>query len=512
MIPPSGLVSNGKLTIDDTTHFDVSCSVMGSAIDCKKEQYKYDGKTGITLPTITNSSDCLGSMISEFGGDPSSVYMTYDPKGDSITINAMGFQVPLTHAACKPSPTPARISDSKAVAVAGDDPELKSVCGYIQNYLPSECSCSVPSKLGGRVNCNVNFLHLDTIGFILNLEPCAQPMSFSGTVYETKIGLSYTWGPYGAGKSLHIPIPGLSVDIPVVGSAGIDAVVGISGNVASVTLKFGLDACVSIGANETDTPENRHATLINVGNETHPEFEKCGADLLPGELPIWLLTGHFSFSSLCNRGANPTITVTGGAPAEIAPPKLPKPEPELETLRLSPSWLATQTETTPPPNRAHCAKLANQTSCDADAVCTWCKCAAVPSSCFDLTDAKRLPAGVFICDKKEQEQEEQQAAIGKKKKKGGDYEDPGATDTCHAGEQAAQIQGVKGAFCSPKCSASESCPAAPKGTTAGPECCVETAGAKKPTYCALICESGETCPKGATCKPVQGVGICTYNK
>ena len=158
----TGLVSDGKMTIDDASHFDLSCSVMGSNINCKKEQYSYDGKTTITLPTIANATDCLGSMISEFGGDPTMVSMTYDPSGDSVTVNAMGFAVSLTHAACK--------------------------------------------------------------------------------------------------------------------NQGLEAV---------------------------------------------------------------------------------------------------------------------------PPNRAMCAKLASPTACDANADCTWCKCAAIPSSCFDLTDAKRLPPGVFICDKKQ---------------------------------------------------------------------------------------------------------------
>lgn len=93
-----------------------------------------------------------------------------------------------------------------------------------------------------------------------------------------------------------------------------------------------------------------------------------------------------------------------------------------------------------------------------------------------------------------------------------DYEDPGPMNSCNAGEQAAQIQNVKGAFCSPKCKGG-SCPDAPKGTTAQPQCCVEGPGSSKPSYCALVCQAGETCPTGATCKIVQGnLGICTYNK
>ena len=41
----------------------------------------------------------------------------------------------------------------------------------------------------------------------------------------------------------------------------------------------------------------------------------------------------------------------------------------------------------------------DQTSCDADAACSWCKSAAVASACNTLEDAKTLPAAVFQCDK-----------------------------------------------------------------------------------------------------------------
>ena len=41
----------------------------------------------------------------------------------------------------------------------------------------------------------------------------------------------------------------------------------------------------------------------------------------------------------------------------------------------------------------------DQDSCDADAGCTWCKCGALPSKCWTLEDSKKLPAGVYICDK-----------------------------------------------------------------------------------------------------------------
>ncbi len=43
----------------------------------------------------------------------------------------------------------------------------------------------------------------------------------------------------------------------------------------------------------------------------------------------------------------------------------------------------------------------DQASCDANTTCTWCKCAAVPSACFEKVNAKKLPPGVYQCDSTE---------------------------------------------------------------------------------------------------------------
>ena len=91
------------------------------------------------------------------------------------------------------------------------------------------------------------------------------------------------------------------------------------------------------------------------------------------------------------------------------------------------------------------------------------------------------------------------------------YEDPSA-GPCQAGELAVQIEGVKGGFCSPSCSAGP-CPTdVPAGTNASPECALETQGASRPSRCALICQSSSKCPAKASCKLVQGaIGLCTYD-
>eukprot|EP00469_Lotharella_globosa_P009003 CAMPEP_0167771556 /NCGR_PEP_ID=MMETSP0111_2-20121227/348_1 /TAXON_ID=91324 /ORGANISM="Lotharella globosa, Strain CCCM811" /LENGTH=236 /DNA_ID=CAMNT_0007660931 /DNA_START=41 /DNA_END=751 /DNA_ORIENTATION=- len=43
-------------------------------------------------------------------------------------------------------------------------------------------------------------------------------------------------------------------------------------------------------------------------------------------------------------------------------------------------------------------KYSDEASCMKDPVCTWCKSAAVPSSCLEKENAKKLPPGVFQCE------------------------------------------------------------------------------------------------------------------
>merc|ERR1740129_2240966 len=92
------------------------------------------------------------------------------------------------------------------------------------------------------------------------------------------------------------------------------------------------------------------------------------------------------------------------------------------------------------------------------------------------------------------------------------YGDP--KSGCESDEQAVQVQGVSGDFCSPPCSGT-SCPSdKPSGVTANPQCALQTTTHQK--YCALICQpsvrtagaNGE-CGSG-TCQSIMGIGLCTY--
>merc|ERR1712054_545854 len=92
---------------------------------------------------------------------------------------------------------------------------------------------------------------------------------------------------------------------------------------------------------------------------------------------------------------------------------------------------------------------------------------------------------------------------------------------CLSDEVGIQIQGVKGDFCTPKCTGllKMSCPQdVPSGVTAKPQCALKDQSGDK--YCALICSpstdeeslrAGDAACGKATCKAIQGVGVCTYD-
>jgi len=55
-------------------------------------------------------------------------------------------------------------------------------------------------------------------------------------------------------------------------------------------------------------------------------------------------------------------------------------------------------------NNANCDTITAQNSCDAVDGCTWCKSAAVKSSCKTIDEAKALPPSIFACDKLQDEE------------------------------------------------------------------------------------------------------------
>jgi C1A family cysteine protease len=92
------------------------------------------------------------------------------------------------------------------------------------------------------------------------------------------------------------------------------------------------------------------------------------------------------------------------------------------------------------------------------------------------------------------------------------YGDPSAG--CMSDEESVQITGITGDFCSPECTGllKNKCPTdLPAGVTAQPECALkDSSGGKR---CALICNPAQYAGEcgTATCKPIQGTGLCTYD-
>merc|ERR1711998_674747 len=103
-----------------------------------------------------------------------------------------------------------------------------SVCSEIGGDLPSECKCD-DKPLGGVITCTESLLG-DTIGVVVDMEPCAKPDAFvSLEVKESSAGIDYK-DTFKAGQTEPVPIPGLSVSVPLVGDAQVQADLTISGN------------------------------------------------------------------------------------------------------------------------------------------------------------------------------------------------------------------------------------------------------------------------------------------
>jgi C1A family cysteine protease len=99
------------------------------------------------------------------------------------------------------------------------------------------------------------------------------------------------------------------------------------------------------------------------------------------------------------------------------------------------------------------------------------------------------------------------------------YGDP--KDGCLSDEVEITIQGITGDFCTPECSFMKACPTdVPAGVTAKPQCALSDSSTGK-KYCALICSPSANildqkaadaqCGTNASCKPIQSVGLCTYD-
>ena len=169
-------------------------------------------------------------------------------------------------------------------------------CGEISAYLPSECTCT-ELQYGANLACTVNFFSEDTITIQGTLQLCKNPAEANIVISDTKFGIHHTLAGLTAGKAIDWPIPGLSLDIPDIGSVGVNAVFDIEGDLSNLDIKLGLDACGTV-----------------VGKSV------CGSDLTD-KLPIYVLDGSFDFDDLCKQRQQAT---TVSEIAQATTPKMPQ--------------------------------------------------------------------------------------------------------------------------------------------------------------------------------------------
>lgn len=149
-----------------------------------------------------------------------------------------------------------------------------ALCEIIAGDLPSRCTCE-DHQFGGVIDCRVAIIFHDTIGVRADILPCDDTAHVDLVVTESKHSVNITVAGIGAGHTKNFPIPFASVDIPKIGSVGLDASVRVDGDLDTLHLEIGLDACAQVAGHEA-----------------------CGAQLTRF-LPIWLLKGSYHFGDFC---------------------------------------------------------------------------------------------------------------------------------------------------------------------------------------------------------------------
>jgi hypothetical protein len=158
-------------------------------------------------------------------------------------------------------------------------------CGMLTPHLPSECGCG-EQQYGASVGCAVDLFGQDTVGIYANLNLCGEPATADILVNDTKFHVSKELAGLHAGKAVDFPVPGLSIDIPDIGSVGVDLAFDIEGDLDEMEIKLGLDACGKV-----------------LGEKV------CGSDLW-SKLPLEVIDHTFNFGSLCKQAMDNAANVT----------------------------------------------------------------------------------------------------------------------------------------------------------------------------------------------------------
>jgi len=90
-------IATVKATVLNTSDFDLSGTVFGATVSCPVEAAVFiSSNNSIEFPNINSATDCLGSMLSNYGVSPSDLSATYNPSANSINIAVGAVEVTLT--------------------------------------------------------------------------------------------------------------------------------------------------------------------------------------------------------------------------------------------------------------------------------------------------------------------------------------------------------------------------------------------------------------------------------
>lgn len=176
-------------------------------------------------------------------------------------------------------------SSSSSTTVAHKFRNHTSLCDRIHpDQLPPECACFEPGPFSLVVQClkpfNSSYFN-DTIGMKIEILPCdPDGASVSIDVTEMNHNISYPISGIRANEEQDYPIPGLAVIVPGLGHLGVDVAVLVTGNLDSLTLKIGLNACVALASRTV-----------------------CASSIpgLNAILPWYILSGTYKFGDICNE-------------------------------------------------------------------------------------------------------------------------------------------------------------------------------------------------------------------
>jgi hypothetical protein len=360
------------------------------------------------------------------------------------------------------------------------------LCEIIGDDLPSECTCKDDVVLGGTIDCTED-LAIDTVGLRGVMTPCGDEAKIALTIYETDIGFQYSKSISSGVSIASFPIPGLSVGIPVIGDAGVYAGIEFKGSLQSLTLEGDLDLCAD--------------TII--GNE-------CGSKIYSG-LPVDVIDGTWDFTDICGGGGKDDDTPSKKDDDDQTDDDVPSCNACINNDQV---WCW---------DDFTCYNVGSSSDTCSDADC-------VSSSSFSSCDTsdcsaswrKRSSNATATKQKKKQNVVHVQPTVAMSGNAATHYGDPLA-GPCMSDEQNITITGVAGSVCSPAATGilKKKCPTdTPAGCTIVPAAILQDQSGDQ--YCALECSpalpikdqklADSICgADNMSCKPISGLGICTYD-